>query len=271
MLVIVTVAPGSAAPLLSSTLPTMLPYRTCACATDAPRQPSANRNTVRPNSFCLTAPPNLEPQKPAVRFSAERLSNRLLQTVGSKVRGLIEKNQLLKTTCQTTLGRSAIWIGKRLAGDGPHLPGRRETADGCLPRPAAPRTHRFQRPLRSSPPAQPRHTGRPSEARTAGGISRICYFFSHARRASGERRHLGQLSVVPRQPLVELRHVRVEHRDLLVDHVVDRDRDVGRNGAGFWNSSSKYMKTGFLRSAGVSDATFGTVTMYAASCSSTPV
>ena len=45
----------------------------------------------------------------------------------------------------------------------------------------------------------------------------------------------------------------------------------GRNGAGFWKPSSKYRKTGFFFRAGTSVTTLGTVTMKAASCSSTPV
>ena len=100
-----------------------------------------------------------------------------------------------------------------------------------------------------------------SAARTAG--------FGCAARASSKPlpalrralRHRRQVAVDPRQPLVHLRDVRIQHVDLLLDHIVDRDRHVGAEGCGRWKPSWKYMNTGFFRKAGVSVATFGTTTM----------
>src|SRR5215217_9079845 len=50
-LVMLTVAPGRVAPLLSSTFPTMLPYSTCALATGGCTNPHANSNAAAPTTI----------------------------------------------------------------------------------------------------------------------------------------------------------------------------------------------------------------------------
>jgi hypothetical protein len=72
----------------------------------------------------------------------------------------------------------------------------------------------------------------------------------------------GTLSSVPSTygTLIELRHVRVHHVNLLVDHIVGRDRHVGTERVWPLEVVLEIHETGVLRSAGVSGVMFGTTT-----------
>jgi hypothetical protein len=63
--------------------------------------------------------------------------------------------------------------------------------------------------------------------------------------------------------------VGVEHVDLLVEHIVDRDGDVGPEGCGLLEPVLEVKEDGVLPEG--RSVTLGTVTMNAASWSRTPV
>ena len=111
---------------------------------------------------------------------------------------------------------------------------------------------------------QRRAHGGADAARRAASPATAC-------RAAGSFGTLVEPAVQPRQPLVHLRHVRVDHVDLLLEHVVDRHGHVGRERVRLLEAVLEVHEHRVLPQRRRVGATLGTVTMNAASCSRTPV
>ena len=103
-----------------------------------------------------------------------------------------------------------------------------ETVSGSAPRRAVCRTRRSRTPRHGAPrcpSAAPYHFASIALTAGVGWPARVSR--SHFLRSAAPFGTDVQIAGDPRQPLVELRHVRVQHVDLLLDHIVDRHGDVG--------------------------------------------